>query len=216
MLRRPLGSFPKIFGARARGCDMPERRPAERGARWGASPESSAPALGASTCWAARGRSPAGATQASPVLCRALQGAAQASLDQPAHAKARPTSTRQGSTNQRTAAIGDIRRGVRRSTACQALAGWQGEGRRAGKGGAGWQGGGRAGKGEGLRSAHQGLIGLWSATSPHTAETRDRTGDLQIFSLTLPQLSYRGYTFMTRPPLLKGGCPEVPQPSHVL
>ena len=24
------------------------------------------------------------------------------------------------------------------------------------------------------------------------AETRDRTGDLQIFSLTLPQLSYRG------------------------
>ena len=25
------------------------------------------------------------------------------------------------------------------------------------------------------------------------AETRDRTGDLQIFSLTLSQLSYRGY-----------------------
>ena len=24
------------------------------------------------------------------------------------------------------------------------------------------------------------------------AETRDRTGDLQIFGLTLPQLSYRG------------------------
>ena len=27
------------------------------------------------------------------------------------------------------------------------------------------------------------------------AETRDRTGDLQIFSLTLSQLSYRGYAY---------------------
>ena len=27
------------------------------------------------------------------------------------------------------------------------------------------------------------------------AETRDRTGDLQIFGLTLSQLSYRGYVF---------------------
>ena len=30
------------------------------------------------------------------------------------------------------------------------------------------------------------------------AETRDRTGDLQIFSLTLSQLSYRGELFDTR------------------
>ena len=30
------------------------------------------------------------------------------------------------------------------------------------------------------------------AESQKRAETRDRTGDLQIFSLTLPQLSYRG------------------------
>ena len=30
-------------------------------------------------------------------------------------------------------------------------------------------------------------------TSPTNAETRDRTGDLQIFSLTLSQLSYRGH-----------------------
>ena len=29
-------------------------------------------------------------------------------------------------------------------------------------------------------------------TEKHNAETRDRTGDLQIFSLTLSQLSYRG------------------------
>ena len=29
------------------------------------------------------------------------------------------------------------------------------------------------------------------------AETRDRTGDLQIFSLTLSQLSYRGFTTLT-------------------
>ena len=28
--------------------------------------------------------------------------------------------------------------------------------------------------------------------TPNTAETRDRTGDLQIFGLTLSQLSYRG------------------------
>ena len=30
------------------------------------------------------------------------------------------------------------------------------------------------------------------------AETRDRTGDLQIFSLTLSQLSYRGYVLNAR------------------
>ena len=29
----------------------------------------------------------------------------------------------------------------------------------------------------------------------NSAETRDRTGDLQIFSLTLSQLSYRGHVF---------------------
>ena len=33
MLRRLLGSFPKIFGARARSFDMPERGPAARGRR---------------------------------------------------------------------------------------------------------------------------------------------------------------------------------------
>ena len=33
---------------------------------------------------------------------------------------------------------------------------------------------------------------LFRAQGGH-AETRDRTGDLQIFSLTLPQLSYRGF-----------------------
>ena len=32
----------------------------------------------------------------------------------------------------------------------------------------------------------------WSCYMQITAETRDRTGDLQIFSLTLSQLSYRG------------------------
>ena len=32
-----------------------------------------------------------------------------------------------------------------------------------------------------------------------TAETRDRTGDLQIFSLTLSQLSYRGTGFIPNP-----------------
>ena len=31
------------------------------------------------------------------------------------------------------------------------------------------------------------------ASEYHRAETRDRTGDLQIFGLTLSQLSYRGY-----------------------
>ena len=30
-------------------------------------------------------------------------------------------------------------------------------------------------------------------TANKSAETRDQTGDLQIFSLTLSQLSYRGY-----------------------
>ena len=34
-----------------------------------------------------------------------------------------------------------------------------------------------------------------SANSVEFAETRDRAGDLQIFSLTLSQLSYRGYVF---------------------
>ena len=45
------------------------------------------------------------------------------------------------------------------------------------------------------RSSHEQACGL--AAPPvqqkqHSAETRDRTGDLQIFSLTLSQLSYRG------------------------
>ena len=35
------------------------------------------------------------------------------------------------------------------------------------------------------------MVGKCSA-SQKSAETRDRTGDLQIFSLTLSQLSYRG------------------------
>ena len=33
----------------------------------------------------------------------------------------------------------------------------------------------------------------FAATQKSCAETRDRTGDLQIFSLTLSQLSYRGF-----------------------
>ena len=34
------------------------------------------------------------------------------------------------------------------------------------------------------------------------AETWDRTGDLQIFSLTLSQLSYRGYEYCAETPVL--------------
>ena len=34
-----------------------------------------------------------------------------------------------------------------------------------------------------------------------SAETRDRTGDLQSFSLTLSQLSYRGYVLNAMPKL---------------
>ena len=34
---------------------------------------------------------------------------------------------------------------------------------------------------------------LLKSKMPRNAETRDRTGDLQIFSLTLSQLSYRGF-----------------------
>ena len=38
---------------------------------------------------------------------------------------------------------------------------------------------------------------LWIEQKPKVhAETRDRTGDLQIFSLTLSQLSYRGSGIM--------------------
>ena len=34
----------------------------------------------------------------------------------------------------------------------------------------------------------------WGGPGPRSdAETRDRTGDLQTFALTLSQLSYRGY-----------------------
>ena len=33
----------------------------------------------------------------------------------------------------------------------------------------------------------------------HIAETRDRTGDLQIFGLTLSQLSYRGVVCVQNP-----------------
>ena len=33
----------------------------------------------------------------------------------------------------------------------------------------------------------------WAHLVPENAETRDRAGDLQIFSLTLSQLSYRGH-----------------------
>ena len=36
------------------------------------------------------------------------------------------------------------------------------------------------------------LLSFFAPGFKHDAETRDRTGDLQIFSLTLSQLSYRG------------------------
>ena len=38
------------------------------------------------------------------------------------------------------------------------------------------------------------------------AETRDRTGDLQIFSLTLSQLSYRGFEIAESDVGLAGGA----------
>ena len=41
----------------------------------------------------------------------------------------------------------------------------------------------------------------YTKNSETIAETRDRTGDLQIFSLTLSQLSYRGLTKMPTTPL---------------
>ena len=46
-------------------------------------------------------------------------------------------------------------------------------------------------------------VGLRSLVADHKlfAETRDRTGDLQIFSLTLSQLSYRGM-FAWRVPMI--------------
>ena len=43
-----------------------------------------------------------------------------------------------------------------------------------------------------LAAASRPTISLVRAGANHSAETRDRTGDLQIFSLTLSQLSYRG------------------------
>ena len=124
---------------------MPERRPAERGARWGASPESSAPALGASTC--PRGDRPSvGGARQKP--CRgnaskscALQGFAGGSAS-----KSRPTSARQGSTNQHTPRLdqpahGCDRRHPPRSPPQHRLPSFGGLAR---GGAAGWQGGGVA------------------------------------------------------------------------
>ena len=50
---------------------------------------------------------------------------------------------------------------------------------------------------------------LWIEQKPKVhAETQDRTGDLQIFSLTLSQLSYRGNTSSTKRSLVhrSAGC----------
>ena len=43
-----------------------------------------------------------------------------------------------------------------------------------------------------------GKAGCGSKDNIGNAETRDRTGDLQIFSLTLSQLSYRGHVMELR------------------
>ena len=45
------------------------------------------------------------------------------------------------------------------------------------------------------------------------AETRDRTGDLQIFGLTLSQLSYRGHVFSSDIPIYKRTAPRIAQSS---
>ena len=50
------------------------------------------------------------------------------------------------------------------------------------------------------------------AVNATSAETRDRTGDLQIFSLTLSQLSYRGHIIsVTTDMLIIGGVWRVLQ-----
>ena len=122
MLRRLLGSFPKIFGARARSFDMPERGPAERGRREAEALQGQRKQV---LCFAG--------------LCRGQRKQVSTNqrtprLDQPAHAKARPTSARLRSATS-----------AAESAAAPPAKLW-----RAGKGkGGGLARGGRAGKGEG-------------------------------------------------------------------
>ena len=119
---RPLGSFPRIFGARARSFDMPERKPAERGRREAEALQGQRKQV---LCFAG--------------LCRGQRKQVSTNqhtprLDQPAHAKARPTSARLRSATS-----------AAESAAAPPAKLW-----RAGKGkGGGLARGGRAGKGEG-------------------------------------------------------------------
>ena len=48
------------------------------------------------------------------------------------------------------------------------------------------------------RTSRPPLVSRFACLRQTNAKTRDRTGDLQIFSLTLSQLSYRGFEITER------------------